>query len=229
MFYINSVVREKYRYYSPFFGDETPIFGKGHENDFDDRYMAQIIIDYLEKRLCVSEKLVRSFYEVLIKDLFGRDEVLELRKQIDKSSGKQYYNRKGYTKAFLFDVFNPQKEGTPKDSGVIFRTVIKGKPVYILNKEMNYFPLFSEIPNKKEEYLDEIKKVETYVFGKEMKNDQKTFTLFNDDLLIIVINLVEEVEINDRMEIINEKEIEKSGDMIKQHLKTLDIYKTKLY
>jgi hypothetical protein len=224
MFYFNSVIREKARYFNPFYGDETSIFGEGHVNDYDDRYMAQVIIDYLKQRLCISHTLVKSFYDVLMKTLFGKDQVIELRKKTDKSSGKQYYASKGFTKAFLFSTFNI--DNVPPVSGVIFRILNNNIPYYLLNNN-SYFPLFDSVPENKNDYLDSINKIQKDIFG-DVQRDQKIFTLYNDNLLILLVNLPD-FKPQTLNKFITEDKFSSLNPIIKQHMSTYLYYKTKLY
>jgi hypothetical protein len=250
MFYLNSVVREKFRYYNPFFGDDTPIFGKGHVNDFDDRLMAQILIDYLEKKLCVSYKLLLSFYEVLMKDLYGMDQVLELRKEVEKSSGKQYYHKKGFTRAFLFSVFDPSKSATPEKSGFIIKVLSSDKePYFIFNNvddTKSFFILNEKKWNESSEYLSSIKEkleerfVNSSINFDEVKN--KLFTLFDDNLLLLVVtldmstltknieNIINNYKSDSSISIIPESQLKntKFNNIIIKHINTYENYKNKL-
>jgi hypothetical protein len=250
MFYLNSIVREKFRYYNPFFGDDTPVFGEGHVNDFDDRLMAQIIIDYLEKKLCISDKLLKSFYDILMKDLFGKDEVLDLRKKIDKSSGKQYYNKKGFTRAFLFSVFDPSKSGTPDISGFVIRVLSPNQePYFIFNNTFSkpsFFTLSTNKWNQSSEYfklLTEELERDFLIPSTDLdKVKKQLFTLFDDDLLLFVVTVdistlnknMEDIFIKSKIDpsvkIVAESELKntKFDDMMTKHINTYEKYKDKL-
>jgi hypothetical protein len=148
LFHFNSVIREKVRYRSPFYLDETPCLGKRHINDFDSRYTCQVLLDYLEKFILVkaNEGLVHRLYQLLMERIFQRDEIIYLRYGEIKSTGLRYYHRKGFTNSMLFDIFDPTKAGTPPQASMVFISVVNKKLVV----SSVFTPIASQVLSKEE-------------------------------------------------------------------------------
>jgi hypothetical protein len=201
-----------------------------------------------------------------MKDLYGGDEVLKLRKEEEKSSGKRYYERKGYTRAFLFSVFDPTKSLKEIKTGFIIRTLpcsnesiytfsnIDKKltclsqnnkdPVYIFSKSDNQLSYFKTDPigNDKNLYLTKLFEIlksnfiNSTVSADALKLiEKRLFTLFNDDLVLIIVtiepeHLLQPLFLKEDYVMVPEKDLKNQNlnNVMVKHMNTWDNYKNKL-
>lgn len=215
LFYFNSEVREKQRFYSPFYYDDTPCFSNQtlinntlvkHINDYDTRNTCQIIIDYVNKfihnqtfSVKVNRLLVDKLYMAIVSQLFGKDEILHLRSSESKSSSEKFYEKKGYVNSLMFDIFDPLKKKDITTKNYIYAFV-----QYQKNNSSNpfnnlsiihpsnepYFKLsFSNNPTNKQEFIDKIKEFSTElnIENLELINISKIFILLSSEITFFLV------------------------------------------